>query len=475
MSFSREARPVMSSTTALIKRLLADEPAFASSVDFGACVAQGKGKGPQVLIGDLSQISLMQGLGDPALDHRIAHLAHRDDILLVRNADPAFETYLEVYRGIEGLTVLACDPADTRPVAVQARTVARLRDPLVAAARAHGGLTITSYLTTGTVWRLAQDIGSAAGCTVHVNGPAPRISDRANDKLWFARIARAVIGTEAVPPTMSAYGPEAAAALVLRLARSGEQVIVKVPDSAGSAGNIRLGSTLLAQQTTQSLQTLLLDRLHATGWTDRYPILVGVWDRDVVSSPSVQLWIPYAKVGPAVAQGVFEQTVLGERAAFVGAIRSGLPQTLQDRLIAQAVQIGGVLQALGYFGKCSLDAVICARGVIHWIECNARWSGVSIPLQVLQEIAPNHRFDGVVIVQQMFSALRLSTSKAVQTLDPVLYRSRAGEAPLQGAVILSPPVSAQGLVANLLVFAPGQSAANQISHEALERLASAAD
>jgi hypothetical protein len=455
---------------ALIKRLLADEPGFASSRDFGPHVAQGRGDGPQVLIGDLLQISLMRGSGEPALDHRIAHLAGRSDTILVRAKDPAFEAYLEVFRGFAPLTVLAVDRADDRPVAEQALSVAGLRDPLIAAARVNGGLTITSYLTTGTIWHLAQSIGEAAGCVVHVNGPAPRISARANDKLWFTQLARTVIGADAVPPTMAAYGPAAAAALVLRLAGKGAQVIVKIPDSAGSAGNVRLDPSLLDHLTADRLKSLLLDRLHATGWADIYPILVGVWDRDVESSPSVQLWVPHAKDGPPVAQGVFEQTVLGAGAAFVGAVRSGLPETLQDKLAAQAVAIAGVLQALGYYGKCSLDAVVSSGGHIHWIECNGRWSGVSIPLQILRDIAPDHDFDGVVIVQQLLRGPPMATAALVNLLDPLLYRKRKGEIPSQGVIILSPPHSTKGVVANLLVFAPTQSAARQISGDALDRL-----
>ncbi|PXW68059.1 hypothetical protein C7964_104149 [Loktanella sp. PT4BL] len=465
----------MSDTTAITQRLLADEPAFAWSGEFGSHKAQGRGTGPQVLIGDLSQIGLLQGRGDPPLDHRLAHLASAGDFLLVHATDPAFQAYLQEYRGINGLTVLAADPADERAVATQAMTIPYLREPLVEAARAHAGLTLTSYLTTGTIWHLAQVIGAAAGCLVHVNGPAPQISERANDKLWFARIARDVIDDKAIPPTMSAYGPKAAAALALHLGRTGAQVIVKVPDSAGSTGNIRLDATLLAHQTVQSLEGLLLGRLHARGWNDRYPILVGVWDRDVISSPSVQLWIPQTKSGPPVAQGVFEQTVLGTEAAFVGAVRCGLPQSLQVRLIDQAIRIGGVLQALGYYGKCSLDAVICARGTIHWIECNARWGGVSLPLQILHDIAPDHTFDGVVVIQQMINSHRISTAKAIAALDPLLYRYHCNEVPLQGAVMLSPPASKEGIAANLLVFAPSQCAARQIGQEALERLIRAAD
>jgi hypothetical protein len=272
---------------------------------------------------------------------------------------------------------------------------------------------------------------------------------------------------------MSAYGPAAAAALVLRLARKGAQVIVKVPDSAGSAGNVRFDPLQLTNHTADSLQSRLVDRLHATGWTDTYPILVGVWDSDVESSPSVQLLIPQAKDGPPVVQGVFEQTVLGEGAAFVGAVPCRLQDGVQDRLAGQAIKIAGVLQALGYYGKCSLDAVVCKGGQIHWIECNGRWSGVSIPLQVLRDIVPASDSGGIVILQQLLRGPQITTAAAVHALDPLLFRKRGGAIPSEGVLILSPPLSTQGIVANLLVFAPTQSAAHQISQDALGRLVAA--
>ncbi|MGJ8590274.1 MAG: hypothetical protein ACSHXW_19390, partial [Yoonia sp.] len=60
-------------------------------------------------------------------------------------------------------------------------------------------------------------------------------------------------------------------------------------------------------------------------------------------------------------------------------------------------------------------------------------------------------FDGVVVIQQMIKSHRISTSAAVRVLEPLLHRRRSGEVPLQGAVILSPPASKQGISANLLV------------------------
>jgi hypothetical protein len=154
-------------------------------------------------------------------------------------------------------------------------------------------------------------------------------------------------------------------------------------------------------------------------------------------------------------------------------VRSDLPDTLQNKLAAQAVQIAGVLQALGYYGKCSLDAVVSTGGHIHWIECNGRWCGVSIPLQVLQDIAPDHTFDGVVIVQQLLRGPPMTTAALVNALDPLLYRKRRGEPPSDGVVILSPPHSSKGAVANLLVFAPTQSAAYRTSQDALGRIVAA--
>lgn len=462
----------------LIDRLLSDEPAFSSSRDFGPHVAQGEGTGPSVLIGDMSQISLIRSEAVPFLDHRIAHLADPGDTVLVRSRDLAFEEYLKAFLGLTGLTFLAAETAPACAVATYARTEKAIRESLVALASAAGGITLKSYLTTATTWRLAQEIGTTANCTVHVSGPAPRISKRANDKLWFTRIARQVIGANAVPPTMTAYGPDAAAALALRFGKAGQKVIVKVPDSAGSAGNIRLDQSMLKDNDIDGLRTVLLDRLYATGWADSYPILVGVWDSHVTCSPSVQLWIPAASDGAPQAEGVFEQTVMGEGAAFVGAVRTTLPAGMKDRLVSEAIRIASVLQGLGYYGACSLDAVVfqgrSGDQEIHWIECNGRWSGVSIPLAALQKTSAGHEPGGIVIVQKKVAGRIISTSEAVQALKPLLFDATRQVPQKEGAVLLSPPHGMDELVASLLVFAPTQLRADAISQQAIGTLSNAA-
>jgi hypothetical protein len=461
----------MSDDTKLIERLVADEPALLSSLDFGPWVSQGTGTGPSLLIGDQSEISLMRNARSSHLDHRMAHLAKPGDVVLVRQRNPEFEAYLAEYRGFSDVTFLSAQNADADPVSKQAYSTPALFEALIKMARNAGGLTVNSYLTTGNTWRLAQAIGEAAKCMIHVSGPSPRVARRVNDKLWFTRLARQVIGNEAVPPTMSAYGPDAAAALVARFGKSASQVIVKVPDSAGSAGNMRFEAAFLRDKSTSQIKSLLQDQLHATGWADSYPILVGVWDTDVTCTPSVQLWIPQVGEGPPVSHGVFEQQVFGDAAAFVGAVRSTLPDAVQCDLVAQSVKIATVLQHLGYYGRCSFDAVICNRNdnpnTIHWIECNGRWSGVSIPLAILHAIAPDQDALGILVTQYPLPGVTVTVSQAVKALDGGLYHHATSAVDV---ILLSPPPSASGSIANMLAFGDTQSTAARSGRAAIQRL-----
>jgi len=80
-----------------------------------------------------------------------------------------------------------------------------------------------------------------------------------NDKLWFWEVAREIAGPDSVPPSAFAFGPAA-------------QVVVKVPDSAGAAGNIRFSAAQLEGLGTAEIRGQLEQRLRATGWDRRYPV-----------------------------------------------------------------------------------------------------------------------------------------------------------------------------------------------------------
>jgi hypothetical protein len=455
----------------IAQRLVADEPALLGSLDFGPYVRQGTGPGPSLLIGDQSEIGLLTSAQDTLLDYRMAHLARTNDHVLVRRRDADFETYLARHLGLENVTFLELARSAVLPVAKLAFASSALIDRLAGIASQSGGLTVIPYLATGNIWRLAQAIGDTAKQVVHVCGPSPRVTARCNDKLWFTRLAGSVLGGDATPPTMSAYGPAAAAAQVAHLSKRAAQVVIKVPDSAGSAGNVRVSSARLVTKTLPDIRDFLLDRLHATGWKDTYPVLVGVWDDHVESSPSAQLWIPKLDQGNPFAEGVFEQTVMGEVAAFTGAKRAALSESIRRKFVSEAQQMAEVLQKIGYYGPCSFDAVICAEknggNKTHWIECNGRWGGVSIPMTVAAASNTLRPFGGLVILQETLRQTWLTTFELLAKLDDLLYRDRS---PANGIILLSPPTATQGTLVNFLVVADTQAAARKLCDKAMQRL-----
>ena len=463
--------PVDFADQKLIEELLESEPALLSSLDFGPRVAQGISDGPSLLIGDQSEIALLASAQGSRLDYRMALLAKPGDSVLVRQRVRDFEDYLADYLGQEHVYYFHARSDDARPVAQHTSTIGNLLETLADTARRSGGMTLKPYLTTGHIWRLAQTLSKATNCCIHVCGPSPRLTQRVNDKLWFGQVARRILGNHATPPTRAAYGPAAAAGLVSRIGKAGNQVVVKVPDSAGSAGNLRLEKATVRGKSLDDLRKFLLRRLHAFGWKDKYPILVGVWDENVTCSPSAQIWVPHVQDGPPVVEGIFEQRVRDSMAVFVGAARSTLPQALQGRLGDEASHIARIFQRLGYFGRCSLDAVIfcTADGAdeIHWIECNGRWGGVSIPMTVAGALFANQPAPAISIVQELRPGRQMQTQEILRRLGDLLF---CASDDMEGIVLMSPPEDDNGGRINLLSLSQTQISSDEILKEAMRRV-----
>ncbi len=466
MKAATDHDPIAAVTT----KFLRDEPAFRPSQVFGPRVRAGNSGGKRLITGDQAGISLLKRRAGSRLDYRMSLLAQPGDIVLVRHREAAFEDYLRGVLGLTDVTFLSPKTVTTAPLLSCARTCAALQDEIVARLSGEAA-TILPYQTTGDAWRLAQEIGDRTRRAVSIAGPAPRISRRANDKLWFSALARSVLGQDAVPPTFAAYGPAGAAALVTRFARTEKQVIVKVPDSAGSAGNLRIDSTDIAGWTMKKLRDFLAKRLAMMGWIGEYPLLVGVWDQNVITSPSVQMTIPQSVDGPAIPLGVFEQAVKGDVAEFVGAAPATLPEALIERLEAEATSLGTVLQNLGYYGACSFDAVVTgdlgapARQMnIHWIECNGRWTGVSIPFCA----ATRHlgvQPPGFLVTQDRLSA-SITTDQIVDRLAELLFCEGGAE----GVLLMAPPSLDPKSFVILATVGHDQRSAVLIAAEALKRL-----
>ncbi|MGO9174265.1 MAG: hypothetical protein ACLP7P_20190 [Rhodomicrobium sp.] len=77
----------------------------------------------------------------------------------------------------------------------------------------------------------------------------------------------------------------------------------------------------------------------------------------------------------------------GEEGTFVGSVPAELPEKWQHRLVEDALRLAPALQLLGNFGRCSLGTLLVGQtldsAVLHWIECNGRWGGVSIPMTIV--------------------------------------------------------------------------------------------
>jgi len=434
----------------LAHRLLRDEPALSSTEAFGDNVSAGLFQAPAVLIGDHSEIPLADQTGTSVLGYRISHLAEQGDLLILNSErSPAFEAYRDRYLGLGQLDVLVLpsgnDAAETsiaRRCVEQADVFQIIKD----LAQRERRLNIIPHIGTGSVWRLGAAIAANNDIEIKICAPPPRLTKRVNDKLWFTQQVSEILGSEALPLTFSAFGPEALAHEVSLLSRRWPNVVIKVPDSAGSAGNVRLNSDEIKTLDVDRLRSQLLEWLRSLGWHDRYPIMVEVWDHPIVSSPSVQVWVPEREQGMPIVEGVFEQVVAGLEGKFIGAVPAALPNSWEERLANDATRIAYLFQQLGYFGRCSFDAVIAgedyATGELHWIECNGRWGGVSVPMTLMVRLIGDWSKHPFVIVQrENMNIPPRDFAEVLKLLEGQLYKHGRDK---RGVVLLTPGAVERG-------------------------------
>jgi hypothetical protein len=436
-------------------RLLTQEPTLSATDAFGPRVAAGVTDGPGLMLEDHREVDLFSERDTP-LSYRALMLAGDGDVVVIDcRRDSGFESYGRDELGLGRVEVLRSSmTVPPQPLARRCAGDPAMLARLVHLARRHGRLAIVPYIGTGRIWALAGTIAERSGAEVTVAAPPPRLTRRVNDKLWFARRVVEVLGPQALPPTFSTFGPTALAGRVAALARRYPRVVVKVPSASGALGNVVLESADVSARPLAALRQWLLDLLAAVGWHDSYPLIVGVWDCPVIESPSVQLWVPHPDQGPPVVEGTFSQIVHGSVGEFVGAVPSVLPAYWQTRLADEGARLAALLQALGYFGRCSLDAVLVGEDTdtaeLHWIECNGRWGGVSIPMTLANRLLGDWRRRSFAVVQRTdLNAPPQAFSAALARIGAQLYRPgrTAG-----GVVVISPGGIVDGTGVNLLLL-----------------------
>jgi len=397
--------------------------------------------GPVLYLEDHRPIELMTERGAKAFEYRSLGLAGDGDYYLVSQPrDRAFEAYIGDHIGLGHPQVLKVPPpqlARSRRLARAAIDDGEIFSVLTEAALRHGTLTISPFIASSDAWVLARAIAQATRTKVFVLGPPPALTACCNSKLWFADLVVEVLNKAALPVTLHAENLVQAAFGIIRLSQSAETVVVKVPSSAGAMGNIKLSGSVLTSLTPRAIYRLLKERLAQVGWDRASPLLLSVWEEQAIASPSAQIWIPTIDAGDPVVEGVFAQAVGNEQGGFEGAgLFDGVDEVI-IRIQTEALQIAFVLQHLGYVGRLSLDALLLdgAHGpILHWIEANARWGGVSIPMTIAHRLQRD-------VLDWPFQILQFKLSNQDELPLPSVYHELPddGEDAQARTVFLSPP------------------------------------
>lgn len=464
---------------ALADRLLANEPALNRTGMFGPRVSVGLSAAPSLVFEDHAELALFSRAGDVPLEYRSFLLGGEDDFFVLSGKRfHEFETFCREGLGIGAGTVLKLRDVQNKrfnPLSVRCLDDPVFLDVFCRAAKDRGRFNVVPYIGTGNVWRLASVIASQSGAEVHVAAPPPRLTRRVNDKLWFLERVNKALGAGASPLTYSVFGPAALAARIRAIASRWPRVVVKVPDSSGSLGNVMIRAQDVANLSLAQIRQRILDVLSERGWQHRYPLLVGIWDHPVIASPSVNLWIPKHRDGAPIIEGIFTQALAGKDAEFIGAEPCDLPKPLEERVVWGASCLAQYFQNLGYFGRCGFDLILVGDSLenaeVHWIECNGRWGGVSIPITVANRLVGDWARKFVIVVQRTNLAMpQRSLPSILETLKAYMFDS-AGDR--QGIVLLAPGRLVDGSGMNLMVLADTKWKAHAQLQAAVAALTSA--
>ncbi len=454
--------------------LRVDEPALLATAAFGPQVSPGLGPWPSLVIEDHSWITLFEERGDAAYTYRALLLAGDGDLVVIAQPRcPGFEDYCRSVLGLGDVEILT--PAATAkplPLAQRCANDTAVIDIAADLARRSGGLNVVPYMGTGGVWKLARRIANSARVPVRVAAPTPHLTRRVNDKTWFAALAKRVLGAQAIPTSKAVYNLAALAGQAAALTKQCRCVAIKIPDSASSAGNIVLQSRDLRNMTLRQLRNTAASSLCRAGWHGAYPLMVTAWEEPILASPSAQIWVPDRGDGLPVFEGLFDQMVVGPAREFGGAVPSALPKSWRHRLAQEAVRLAYVFQELGYFGRCSFDAIIVgedlAAASLHWVECNGRWGGVSIPMTLANRLIGDWtKRPPVVIDRANMSGAPRSFDKILAELDADLFKPGLRET---GAVIVSPSRLQDGSGYELMVLGKSVAAAKAHAEDLAARL-----
>ena len=448
----------------IVEKIKSQTPKISTFDKFGPNVRQGYKPGPVLYYEDHRSIALSTNRASNHYQYRFLLLARENDILLIeKKRTKEYEKYCRETLDLPSPDIICLKGKETfSPLAKRCIDSPKSMKKLVDVAKINGCLNIMPYINTGWTWVLGQRIAELANVTVYIMAPPPWLTQKANDKLWFSERLVECLGVSSLPRTYYAFGPTALAGKILRLAKKHTKVVVKIPSSASSMGNIVIDTSHVKTMTISDLKKYILSHIHFSGSYNIYPLAVSVWDSDVLTSPSLQVWIPLQEEGRPIVEGLFEQALDPITHSFIGARPAQLETELKERLIYEVSVIASLFQKLGYYGRCSIDAVVTNRKVkqeIHWIDCNARWGGVSIPMTISQKLTGNWRKFLKFIIQ---SNTHQSTYPKKDFINATNHLRFDPKGENKGIVIMNPPQYESLTYHDYMILAKNSESSNLI-------------
>ena len=353
-----------------------------------------------------------------------------DTIVSSTPVNDAFETYCREQLNLGSPEWLHCRPTQSkRGLAGTCWKDKKLRGKLIQQVKDGKLRYLHPHMGSSSVWALALLLSRSAGRTVKVIGPHPSLTNAVNNKVWFTRATNMLLGNSHTPYSRPANSYSGLASLARQLGHRGSQLVIKIPDSAGGAGNLVFSASEFLNQRLGQVQNTLKKRLEPLGWNGHKTLLISSWESDVMSTPSIQAWIPPIADGPPIIEGVFEQLVHDETGIFEGSHPAHLPQHLHRSLLQDGLALCELFQLLGYIGRCSFDTIIVGqsaeRARVEFIECNGRWGGTSIPMTLANRLLGDWRRRPYATRELMIPGLdRYRFSDLQRYLKKELYDAR---------------------------------------------------
>ncbi len=326
---------------------------------------------------------------------------------------------------------------------------------------------------TLAVWELALLLSEETQVPVCVIAPPPRLTRWVNNKVAFMETVERLFGSHFVPATRSAWNLALLAIRVRELSEIASAIGLKLPDSAGGEGNVVLPTDRLRGKSLFEIEHVLRAAISNLDWQNDREILVDVWEANVLSSPSCQLWIPPQESGPPIVEGVFSQTTMGEQGLFLGAAPAELPVDLRQNIVDHCWLLAKLYQGLGYIGRCSFDLILVGDDIqdcrLEFIECNGRWGGTSLPMTLMNRLFEDFQSQpfAVHVLEPIQGLNRLSFAQLIHEIEQDLFDIRSG----RGSMILyNPGRIRQNSGVSAIVLGTDRRTANETCQELLQRL-----